>query len=174
MHEIDLADPYGLDPFEGLDPTPAEVDVLREVMAELDDDEIAGLAAEGAAELDDSPAADFARMNRALDSQMNRDADRVAEDRADSRRGRTSVEGKMARALDRYSRGTYLPGQADPELSNPLFDADDFGGPAVATPEQVLREMTYRLTGQGSPVTGRVREPLPPVAKLARMIGVRS
>jgi hypothetical protein len=112
--------------FADLNPTPAELAALDEAIAEVDTDEILyGTPEDGGDDDPDGPWHDgtglsledygLTEIDQMLSQQATLDRQRQAEDDADAARRRPLFGDKIERALDRISRGTYLPppGPAD-------------------------------------------------------------
>jgi hypothetical protein len=113
------------DAFAGLDPSPQDLEDLAEVMAEIDGEQAAveagayswpeddgldgatGLSSYGygAIEL----AGDFGELDAIMDRAAGHQQQVIAEDVEDQLARRPRFEDKIARAVDRLSRGTYLP-----------------------------------------------------------------
>lgn len=170
-------DPAGYD-----DPDDWDAD-LAGWAAALSGDELAALEAlaaadvhAGAAELDGAGVAggfdmagEVARIDYLLAGQAEREAVRQREDAASG--GRVSTEVRLASALERVARGTYIYGQLPADLAGDP-GADDLPGTPAASQLQVMQELQYQLRG-GTPPALQYRQPMPQVGGLAAAIGLR-
>ncbi len=148
----------------------AELLAGYEADSHLPGPELAGAGSEGAIDL----AAEMSAIDMVLAAQTDREHQRQVQDAAESgRRGSTEI--RLANALGRLGRGTYLYGQepaADLASTWGGPGADDlFSGP-TATPHDVAAEMAYQINGGLAPAPMRPRV-LPPVQGLAARIGLR-
>jgi hypothetical protein len=149
--------------------TDAEMD---ELLAEYEADqalppgpELAGADVGGTVDL----ANDMSAIDAMLSAMTNKEHERQVQDQAEAGRRRGSTEIRLSRAMERISSQTYLYGQAD-LAADPGIDALFSTGPSLNAAE-VADRMRYELQGGAKP-QGRGRF-LPPVAGLARQIGLR-
>jgi len=135
--------------FADLNPSLSDLADVLEAIDEAGAEESAGMLPDGGEDYgpwDDSAqlsageydaiglAGDFGELGELVDAAGHTEAQRIAEDAEDRLARRPLMEDKIARALDRLSRGTYLPppmyrdrdeaGQFAPNGCGPL---DDFG-----------------------------------------------
>jgi len=181
-----------------LDPTPFEVSALIEALSEADDEELAGLEAEGrdaaggwSGATDDQQLADamaeaavygdrepdfirsMADLDRIMAGQSQREHTRQAENRAQRENRTPTDEVRLSNAMARYDRGTYLPGQmTTADLAGTMFD--DLTA-AAATSAEVISELKYQLFGEGQPLARTHRQALPHMsARRLTQLGLKS
>ena len=155
---------------------------LDEWIDGLDDTQFSSTMAEASLYGDSAP--DFLEFSRSINDTLAAMTDhehvRQAEDADDRARrsgphhNRRTAEETMARALGRYSNGTYVYGQAtSADLASTMFAEDDFTTTLTAAPGEVVSELRYQLFGEGQPLARTYRQPLPPVGRLGAALGLK-